>query len=114
MKPSTNTLFTICTCVALAVLYFIGIADLPYGYYTFLRIISLVGLAICVILYFFETDNILNPVTFICAPIVILFNPIAPIYLDKDTWVVLDIICGIAMSVLAVYIYITNSRNHKE
>ena len=113
MRPSNETLFAICTCLALALLYFIGIADLPYGYYTFLRVISLLGLATCVFLNYIEVETILNPVTFVCAPIAILFNPLAPIYLDKSAWEVLDLICGIAMIALAVFIYISYVRKHK-
>ena len=36
-----------------------------------------------------------NKVPFIEIAIAILFNPIYPIYMDKSSWVIFDIICGI-------------------
>lgn len=98
----------ICTviCVILSALYFFGMAPLAYGYYTFLRIVSLVGLLIFIFQYFVLCDQFINPVNIIVGIILILFNPIAPIYLTKSIWVVLDFVCGIIMLILAVYIWI--------
>ena len=34
---------------------------------------------------------------FIMSAIAILFNPISPIFLDKETWIILDIVVGVIM-----------------
>lgn len=67
----------------------LAIADLPYGYYTLLRII------ICVLAGFtayIASELEKKPWLWIFVAIAILFNPIIPIYLDKETWAIIDII----------------------
>jgi len=70
----------------------IAIADLPYGYYTLLRI------AICILAGFsayvaFESEK--KPWLWLFGTIAILFNPIIPIYLDKETWTIIDLIVAV-------------------
>lgn len=69
-------------------LLLIATAKLPYGFYTFLRV------AICgfsaVVAFFALTDGASRwGIAF--ALLAILFNPLAPIYLDRQTWFWLDI-----------------------
>jgi len=72
-------------------LLLIAIAELPYGYYTFLRITVFIVSIICVIEYF-EKRNIF---VILFAIVAILFNPLIPVYLDKETWVPIDIITAV-------------------
>ena len=66
-----------------------------------------------VLVYIITTGKINTPMTYVPSVIWILFNPIFPIYLDKDTWVVLDLICGIAMIACAIYVLIAHAiSNH--
>ncbi|MBR2478954.1 MAG: hypothetical protein IKB47_00935 [Clostridia bacterium] len=117
-RPAMNNvpaplLFCVIASVVTAALYFIGMADLAYGYYTFLRVFSLISLPIIVLVYIITTGKINTPMTYVPSVIWILFNPIFPIYLDKDTWVVLDLICGIAMIACAIYVLIAHAiSNH--
>lgn len=83
-------------------LLLVGLADLPGGYYTLLRIVvSIAGAIITVMEY-----NVKEKINFwvvLFAAMVILFNPIIPIYLyDKDIWIPIDIITSILF--LAKYI----------
>ena len=110
-RPAMNNvpaplLFCVIASVITSALYFIGMADLAYGYYTFLRVFSLISLPTIVLVYIITTGKINTPMTYVPSVIWILFNPIFPIYLDKDTWVVLDLICGIAMIACAIYVLI--------
>jgi len=78
----------------------LAIADLPYGYYTLLRIV------ICILAGFtayiaFESDN--KPWAWIFGAIAILFNPIIPIYFDKEIWGFLDAIVAIIFVVSIKY-----------
>ncbi|MFZ4414662.1 MAG: DUF6804 family protein [Bacteroidales bacterium] len=77
-------------CAGLLIL---ALADLPIGYFTFLRIVVIIG-AIGVIIN--EIENGLNIWVIIFGLIAILFNPIIPIYLnDKSVWMPIDIISSI-------------------
>ena len=71
---------------------FLAIANLPYGYYRFLRITITVISGINI--YFeVEKENKSNLIIFLA--IAILFNPIIPIYLNKTTWIPIDFITGL-------------------
>ena len=64
----------------------------PYGYYIFLRwVITLSAVFIAYQAYKLEKDSWI----YIFAGIAILFNPIAPIYLDKSVWVLIDMISSV-------------------
>ncbi|WP_291399578.1 DUF6804 family protein [Daejeonella sp.] len=74
-------------------LLFIGLLDLPIGYYTLLRIAVTIGSVIVVVT---EFENGLNFWVITFGLIAILFNPLIPIYLnDKSAWMPLDIISGL-------------------
>lgn|SRR5690554_454727 len=76
-----------------AVLLFLALADLPIGYYTFLRIIVTIG-AVAVVISEFE--NGINFWLIAFGILAILFNPLIPVYLnDKSAWMPIDIIAGI-------------------
>jgi len=69
-----------------------AVAEWPYGYYIFLRWITCIA-SILVIFQAFEKSIDWAKVVFII--IAILFNPIAPIYLSRSTWIPLDIVIAI-------------------
>jgi hypothetical protein len=69
-----------------------AIAEWPYGYYILLRWITCIT-SILVAFQAFEKNIDWAKVVFIV--IAILFNPIAPIYLSRSTWVPIDIITAI-------------------
>ncbi|GAI91013.1 unnamed protein product [marine sediment metagenome] len=66
-----------------------AIAEWPYGYYILLRWITCIA-SILVAFQAFEKNIDWAKVVFIV--IAILFNPLAPIYLSRSTWIPLDII----------------------
>lgn len=76
-------------------LLLIGLANLPGGYYVLLRIvISVIGAIVCIAEY--NTKKTINLWVILYAALVILFNPIIPIYLyDKDIWAPIDIMSSI-------------------
>jgi hypothetical protein len=88
----------------IAVILFISIAELPYGFYTFMRI----AVPLLSVIYLFFAYMIKEEFSLMLIPniiIVILWNPIFPIYLDKETWVVIDAVAGICEMVVAFYSY---------
>lgn len=74
---------------------FLGIADMPIGYYTFLRI-YLTGVAGYLTFYEYSKKEKVNGWVISFGVVTILFNPIIPIFLhDKELWIAIDFIVGI-------------------
>lgn len=74
-------------------LLFVGLMDLPIGYYTLLRIVVTIGSFSVIIT---EFKNGLSFWIIVFGLITIIFNPIIPVYLnDKSAWMPIDIIAGI-------------------
>lgn len=110
-KLPSNVTFCVAASCFMAILYLIGMADLEYGYYSLLRIFSFLVLPLIVLVFFTISEKLLTVFNCVIAVIWILFNPVAPIYLDKDTWVILDAICGLAMYVYGFYALIYYKRH---
>ena len=70
------------------VLLLLSLTKLPYGYYTFLRIF-ITGTGLYSAYNYYTTQNIFWILVF--SFIAILFNPIIPIYMERETWGVIDI-----------------------
>jgi hypothetical protein len=80
-------------------LLLLSIANLPIGYYTFLRIIVTVGACFIVVT---EFENGLNFWVITFGLIAILFNPIFPIYLNnKSLWMPIDLLSAILFGIKA-------------
>lgn len=85
-----------------ALLLFIAIADLPIGFYTFLRIAIT---TCCILVIFNDYRKGFSFWILLFGLIAILFNPLIPIYLyDKGVWIPIDIICGIVFLVKLFFI----------
>ncbi|MCA6067243.1 hypothetical protein JI747_008655 [Chryseobacterium sp. RG1] len=88
---------------------FIGIFRLPIEYYTFLRILISIG----ALLVLYNTISFRQHYfSIIFLVILILFNPVFPIYLyRKSVWIPLDIITGILFLLIN---FIERSEQKKE
>ncbi|NGP53579.1 DUF6804 family protein [Thioalkalivibrio sp. XN8] len=74
------------------VFYVVGLADLPYGYYTITRLVTCL-VAIWLIWKLHSQGAAGGPLTWLLAGIAVLYNPIFPIYLySKLLWVILNAI----------------------
>jgi len=87
-------------------LLLLAIADLHYGYYTFLRITICI---VSVITFYlsYKSDN--KSWMWLFGIIAVLFNPIIPIYLGKEFWVVIDFITA-AIFIVSIF----KVTNYKE
>ncbi|PIB38302.1 DUF6804 family protein [Maribacter sp. 4G9] len=103
MKVSTQKKIIRFIALISAIALFMALLNMPKQYYLVLRIIVFVG-AIVVIL-----ENILKTyMVLIFSIILILFNPIFPIYLyEKILWMPLDFISGV------LFLYVLNGRKNK-
>ncbi|TYB72667.1 hypothetical protein ES677_01560 [Bizionia gelidisalsuginis] len=87
-----KTILLICSGLLL-----LSIANLPIGYYTFLRIIVTIG-AVTIIVKEYQGE--LNFWLIVFGLIAILFNPIIPVYFNnKSVWVPIDIIVAILFGI---------------
>lgn len=79
--------------VIVVILLFLAMAELPYGYYTFLRWVVFL---VAVYHVFVKEARPQSPVIFFgMIAMGILFNPIAPVYFDKGSWIIIDFFCAI-------------------
>jgi hypothetical protein len=94
-----KSLLLICAIMLLA-----SVAKLPYGYYTLLRIVTF-----CTFAYYAKISHSNSNNTSMVISIVIatLFNPIIPIYMDKSTWLFIDI----SVAMYAIFIAIKQNIN---
>ncbi len=88
--------------LVIAAILIVSIGDLPYGFYTFMRIVVPL-LSIIYLFFAYMCEGKFNLMLIPNIIITILWNPILPVYLDKDTWVMLDTIAGICEIVVAFY-----------
>ena len=78
---------------AAAILLLVGLGHHPYGYYTFLRWAVTIA-AVTVTAVVRRSD--FEWATWPFVGIAILFNPIAPVYMTRQSWRPIDIVCAIA------------------
>ena len=91
--------------IILAILMFICLADVPYGYFQFVRFAALVGFGILAIAASNE-DN--QTEMFIFGALALLFQPFFKIALGREVWNVVDVIVGAGL-----LISIFTSKNKK-
>lgn len=108
MENEKNTKYWIIPLV-LIVLFAISMSELPYGFYTVLRIcVCLLSVFHAMYLYA-DTSSMISTVPSIL--IAIIWNPIIPIYLERETWLGLDFIGICVEVVMAVYSFIVWKNN---
>lgn len=66
----------------------LGAAPLPYGYYTFLRLVACGVFAFAAYISFTRKARVLP---YIYGTLAILFNPIIKVHLPKDVWIAVDL-----------------------
>jgi len=85
--------------IILAVLFFICLANMPYGYYQFVRFAALVGFGVLAFIAN-ENKNEKELVIYVC--LAILFQPIIKIPLGRLLWNITDVVVGISLLVSVI------------
>ena len=80
--------------IILAVLFFICLFDMPYGYFQIVRFAALVGFAILAY-NANEQGHKREVIIYVC--LAILFQPLIKIALGRVVWNVVDVIVGIGL-----------------
>lgn len=82
--------------ILLAILFFLCLADMPYGFYQFVRFIGLVGFAILA----YQANQQNNQTeTIIYGALALLFQPFFKISLGRELWNVIDVVVGLGLLV---------------
>ncbi|MBN1969370.1 MAG: hypothetical protein JW870_08385 [Candidatus Delongbacteria bacterium] len=86
--------------IVLALLLFVCLADMPYGYYQIIRFSSLIGFSILAYKAYESNKNI-EMIIFVA--LALLFQPFFKISLGRAIWNIVDVIVGIGL-ILSIWI----------
>jgi|SRR5690554_5691562 len=82
--------------IGLAILFFLCLLDMPYGYYELVRFLALVGFSA---LAFMENQNKNATAVFVYVALALLFQPFFKIALGRELWNIIDVIVGVGLLV---------------
>lgn len=99
---------------AAGIILLIGALPLSYNYYIVLRFSIFIVAGINLISYYilYRDKKEINPILLLfMLSAFIIFNPIMPIYMNKSTWIIFDVIFGISFIGQSIYENINNEKN---
>ena len=80
--------------VVLAILFFLCLADMPYGFYQFVRFAGLIGFAI---LAYQANQQGRQTEMIIYGGLALLFQPFFKVALGRQMWNIVDVIVGLGL-----------------
>src|SRR5688500_7832140 len=80
--------------IVLALLFFICLADMPYGYYQFVRFAGLIGF---IILAYQANQQGRQTEMIMYGALALLFQPFFKIALGRSIWNIVDVIVGMGL-----------------
>jgi hypothetical protein len=80
--------------IVLAILFFLCLADMPYGFYQFVRFVGLIGFTI---LAYQANQKSRQTEMIIYSGLALLFQPFFKIALGRQMWNVVDVVVGICL-----------------
>lgn len=80
--------------IVLAILFFLCLVDMPYGFYQFVRFTGLIGFSI---LAYLANQQGKKTEMIIYAGLALLFQPFFKIALGRQIWNIVDVIIGIGL-----------------
>jgi hypothetical protein len=102
---------TVVPSLIAATMLFFATMELPYGYYRLLRWV-ICGISVFLAYKSYEMNKITW--VWIMGIIAILFNPLIPIHLDKESWMFIDIVAAFTYLASILFIKKKESINCKE
>jgi hypothetical protein len=82
-----------------AVMLFLALAELPYGYYQLLRLV-VCGVSVYIAFMAYKWQKVWG--VWLFGFIALLFNPLIPIHLSKELWQPIDAICALLFLIIAL------------
>lgn len=86
--------------IVLAILFFLCLVDMPYGFYQFVRVAGLIGFAI---LAYHANQHGRQTELIIYGGLALLFQPFFKIALGREMWNVVDVVVGIGL-ILSIFV----------
>lgn len=86
--------------IILAVLFFVCLLDMPYGFYQFVRFAGLVGFAI---LAYQANQQGRQTEMIVYGALALLFQPFFKVALGRQMWNVVDVVVGIGL-ILSIFV----------
>ena len=86
--------------IFLAILLFLCLADMPYGFYQFVRFAGLIGIAI---LAYQANQQGRQTEMIIYGGLALLFQPFFKIALGRQIWNIVDVVVGIGL-IISIFI----------
>uniref|UniRef100_UPI00404978A4 DUF6804 family protein n=1 Tax=Gelidibacter sp. TaxID=2018083 RepID=UPI00404978A4 len=80
--------------ISLAIMMFLCLLDMPYGYYQFVRFVALIGF---VILAYKANEQNKKIEMIVYGGLALLFQPFFKIALGREIWNIVDVIVGIGL-----------------
>lgn len=80
--------------IILAILFFVCLADMPYGYYKFVRFAGLIGFTIFA---YQAHEQGRQTEMIIYGGLALIFQPFFKIALGREMWNIIDVIVGIGL-----------------
>jgi len=108
MDKETIKYKNIASIISVIILFLAIPAIWPYGYYTLLRwVVALTAVFLVWIAYNLKKTFWV----FLMGMVAILFNPIIPIHINKETWVIIDFITAVLFLVSMFKVKIYERKN---
>lgn len=85
--------------VALALLFFLCLLDMPYGYFQLVRFLALAGFGF---LAYKANQEDKSEQVFMYIALALLFQPFYKIALGREIWNIVDVVVGIALLISIV------------
>jgi hypothetical protein len=86
--------------IVLAILFFLCLADMPYGFYQFVRFAGLIGFAI---LAYQANQQGRQTEMIIFGGLALLFQPLFKVALGRQMWNIVDVVVGLGL-VVSIFI----------
>jgi len=96
--------------IGLAILFFLCLLDMPYGFYQFVRFVSLIGFGI---LAYQANQEQKQTEMIIYGALALLFQPFFKIALGREMWNIVDVIVGIGLIGSLIMNRTKSQRTHK-
>lgn len=94
--------------IVLAILFFLCLAEMPYGFYQLVRMLGLIGFAI---LAYDANQRKKSIEMIIYIVLALMFQPFFKLALGRDLWNIVDVFVGIG---LIVSVFLGKQRDIKE
>ena len=78
----------------LAILFFLCLTDMPYGFYQFVRLAGLIGFSI---LAYQAYEQVRQTEVIIYGGLALLFQPLFKIALGRQMWNIVDVVVGVGL-----------------